>query len=156
MANRKVSIERHVEQVINGRHYKGHLKISGIQLNYEIVFGVAIANLDDMEPPENVDEIRRNFHLTVKRGDVNIDLTNEEYGFFIQMIMEVAIDFYNNPQTRDNNEGLVGILLKGRGSLASFGVTASIGMTSHATYNFTPKLCEMLSAPKFGCALVTV
>ena len=38
--------------------------------------------------------------------------------------------------------------------MASFGASASIGMTSSGSYDFPPELCEMLSAPKFGCALV--
>jgi hypothetical protein len=150
----KVSVERHIEQVRNGSHYKGYVKISDTKLDYDLVFGVPIERLENMEPTADENEIRRIFQLTVKRNNANIELTKEEYGFFFSMVVELAVDFYNNPQTRDANKGLMGSMLQGRGPLSSFGASASIGMTSSGSYNFTPKLCEMLSTPKFGCALV--
>jgi len=154
MATRKVSVERHVEQVRNGSHYKGYVKIADTKLDYELVFGVPIARLDSMEPVKDESEVRRLFQITVKRGNANIELTKEEYGFFFSMIVEMAVDFYNNPQTRDSNEGMMGQMLQGRGPMSAFGASMSIGMTSNGSYDFPPELCEMLSAPKFGCALV--
>ena len=152
MATRKVSVERHVEQVRNGSHYKGYLKIADTKLDYELVFGVPIARLDSMEPVKDENEIRRLFQLTVKRDNANIELTKEEYGFFFSMVVELAVDFYNNPQTRDSNEGFIGMAIRGEGPMAGF-AKASIGMTSSGSYDFPPELCEMLSAPKFGCVL---
>lgn len=154
MATRKVSVERHVEQVRNGSHYKGYVKIVDTKLDYELVFGVPIAKLDSMEPAKDESEIRRLFQLTVKRDNANIELTKEEYSFFFSMVVELAVEFYNNPQTRDSNEGFFGMTLRGEGPMAAFGASVSIGMTSSGSYDFPPELCEMLSAPKFGCALV--
>ena len=149
----KVSIERYIQQVRDGVHYKGHVKIADTQLEYELVFAVPIPKLDDMESPNGITEIRRLFQLTVKRNNANIELTDGEYGFFLQMLAELAIDFYNNPQTRDNNEGMMGQMLQGRGPMSVFGASVSIGITSTSSHDFEPALCEMLSAPKFGCAL---
>ena len=154
MATRKVSVERHVEQVRNGSHYKGYVKIADTKLDYELVFGVPIARLDSMEPAKDENEIRRLFQLTVKRDSANIELTKEEYGFFFSMVVELAVDFYDDPQTRDSNEGMMGQMLQGRGPMAAFGASMSVGMTSSGSYDFPPELCEMLSAPKFDCALV--
>ena len=152
MATRKVSVERYVEQVRDGSHYKGYVKIADTKLNYELVFGVPIARLDSMEPAKDENEIRRLFHLTVKRNSANIELTKEEYGFFFSMTVELAVEFYNDPQTSDINEGFVGMAIRGEGPMAGF-IKASISKTSSGSYNFPPELCEMLSAPKFGCAL---
>lgn len=152
MATRKVSVERHVEQVRDGSHYKGYVKIADTKLDYELVFGVSIAMLDSMEPAKDENEIRRLFQLTVKRGNANIELTYEEYGFF-SMVVELAVEFYNNSQTRDSNKGFVGMAIRGEGPMAGF-AKASISMTNSRSYDFPPELCEMLSAPKFGCALV--
>jgi hypothetical protein len=153
MATRKVSVERHVEQVRDGSHYKGYVKIVDTKLDYELVFGVPIAKLDSMEPAKDENEIRRLFQLTVKRDNANIELTKEEYGFFFSMVVELAVDFYNNPQTRDSQEGMMGQMLSGRGLMSEFGASASIGMTSSESYDFPLELCEILSAPKFGCAI---
>lgn len=149
----KVSVERHVEQVRNGSHYKGYVKIAETKLDYELVFGVPIDRLDSMEPAKDENAIRRLFQITVKRDNANIELTKEEYSFFLSMIGEFAVEFYNNPQTRDSQEGMMGMMLQGRGPLSSFGVSASIGMTSSGSYNFHPETYAMLNAPKFGCSL---
>lgn len=151
----KVSVERHVEQVHDGNRYKGYVKIADTKLDYELVFGVPIAQLDSMEPAKDEDEIRRLFQLTVKRDNANIKLTKEEYRFFFSMTVELAVDFYNNPQTRDSNEGMMGQMLQGRGPMSAFGTSASISITSSGSYDFTPELCSMLSAPKFGCELAS-
>lgn len=149
-----VSVERYVEQVRNGSHYKGYLKIGESKLDYELVFEFPIKQLDSMEPATSWDEVQRLFKITVKREDANIELTKEEYRFFFEMIVEFAVEFYNNPQTRDSQEGVLGALLRGNGqTLLGLDVSASIGMTSNYSYDFQPELCEMLSSPKFGCKL---
>ncbi len=139
----KVSVERRVEQVYNGRHYKGYVKVADSKFDYELVFGVPI---DKMKPVKDENEVRRLFQITVKRGNVNIELTKEEYGFFFSMVVELAVKFYNNPQTR-----VMGMLVQDRGPMAAFGASCSICMTNSGLCDFPSELCEMLSAPKFGC-----
>ena len=153
VTKKKVPVERYVEQVTDGRRYKGHLIIAGTQLDYELVFGVSIPKLIDIEPAKNEDEIRQVLQITVKRNGANIELTSEEYRFFLAMIPAFAIDFHDSPQTRDSNKGMMGAMLEGGGPLADIGGSASIGMKKSGTCVFPPKVCEMLSAPKFGCAL---
>ena len=122
----KVNVERYVEQVRDGSHYKGHVKIADTQLEYELVFTVPIPKLDDMEPPNGITEICRLLQLTMKRNGIGMELTDEEYGFFLNMLLEFVVDFCNNPQTRDNNEGFFGMTLRGEGPMAAFGASASI------------------------------
>jgi len=149
----KVPVERYVEQVRHGSDYKGHIKIAETKLDYELRFAVPISRLNSMKPTNNKEDIRRTFQLTVKRDGANIKLSEEEYGFFFQMLVTLAVDFYNNPQTQDSNEGFIGIVLQGQDPFSDF-AKASIGMTSVGSYDFSPELCAMLSAQKFGCALV--
>lgn len=151
---RKVSVERHVEQVRDGSHYKGYIKIGNTKLEYELVFGVPITQLDSLEPTKDEEEFRRRFQLTVKRNNANIELSKDEYGFFFSMVGELAVDFYNNPQTRKSNVGILGDMLRGEDQMAAFGASMSISMTGSGSYEFPLDLCEMLSAPKFGCALI--
>jgi hypothetical protein len=151
----KVFTERHVEQVQDGTHYRGHVKFGDIQFEYELRLAVPIPKLDDMkEPPEEVSAIRRLFQITVKKGEESIELTDDEYSFFFHLLGEFVVNFYNDPQTRDSQEGLMGQMVRGEGLAAVFGSSAKIGITSSGSYDFNPELCEMLNAPKFGCALV--
>lgn len=150
----KVSVERYIEQVYDGSHYKGYVKIADTTFDYELKFAVPIPRLDDMEMTEDEDEIRHLFQISIVRDGANIELTGEEYGFFFQMLVQFAVAFCKNPQVRDSQEGAVGMILRGEGPLAASRVSASIGITSIGSYNFPPELCEMLNAPKFGCALI--
>ena len=150
----KVEVERYVQQVRDGSHYRGHVKIAETKLDYELVFVVPISQLDEMEPVKDKSEIRNRFQITIKKNNVNIELTDEEYGFFFSMLVEFALNFYNNQQTRDSNEGVFGQLVQGEGPMAALGASASIGISSNGSCNFQPELCELLNAPKFGCALV--
>ncbi len=152
----RVFVERSIKQVRDGNHYKGHIKIADTELGYELQFAVPIPELDDLEPVEDINEVRRIFLLTVKRDDTEIELTNDEYGFFFQMLAVFALEFYNNPQTRASQEGLIGMTLRNEeGPMAEFVTSASIGITSSGEYDFPLPACRMLSTPKFGCALTT-
>ena len=155
MTTRKVSVERYVEQVRDGSHYKGYVKIADTRFDYDLVFTVPIDQLDSMEPAKGENDIcRRLFQITVKRASADIELIGEEeYGFFLSMVLEFAVQFYNNSQTRASNEGHFGQVLQGKGDLAEFGVRASIGMTERGLFNFQQELCDMLNTPKFSCAL---
>lgn len=154
----KVAIEQYIQQVSDGNRYKGHVKIADSKFDYELIFPVPIPRLDDMVVPGEdlgMDEIRRLCQLTVKRNDVAIELTDDEYGFFFRMLLVLTLDFYNNPQTRASNKGTVGQLIQGTSPLSDFGGSISIGMKLSGSSDFIPQLCEMLNAPKFGCALTT-
>ena len=150
----KVEVERYVKQVRDGSHYEGHVKIAETKFDYELVFAVPISQLDEMEPVKDKSEIRNHFQLTIKKDNANIELTDREYSFFFSMLVEFAVDFYNNPQTRDSNEGMLGDMVRGEGPIVVIGASASIGITSSGPCDFQPQLCELLNGPKFGCALV--
>lgn len=146
---KSVEIRRYVEQVVDGSHYKGHLKIDDVALDYELVFTVPILRLNDMAPAGTVTALRRVIQLTMQRNGANIELMDEEYNFFFQLVVMYAVDFYDMPQTRANNKNL-----QGRGSVVAMtGGEAYIAITDKATYDLEPGFCEMLSAPKFGCDL---
>lgn len=155
MGNREVHIEKYIEQVQDGCCYKGYVLINNeIRLYYDLVFKVPIAVLVKKEElPKDVDELRNLIQITVTRDGANVELTNDEYGFFFSMVVEFAVVFYNSPQTRDSNEEFLGRILRKNEPIAAI-CAASIGMTRSGLCNFSPELCQMLSASKFGLALI--
>src|SRR3989344_4728773 len=102
----QVSVERYIEQVSDGKQYKGNVKIAETTLDYNLTFMVPIPRLHEWKP-ESKDEIRRTFAIAV-RGKRDIKLTDEEYSFFFSLLVPFAVDFYNDPQTRSHNEGTTG------------------------------------------------
>ncbi len=135
-ATYKVSVERNIQQVIDGRHYKGYVNIADTRLDFELVFEVPIPHLESVPPAKTTDDARRFFQITVKRDDAYIELTNEEYLFFFSVLVQLTIDFYHTGSL-----------------LTAIGVSVSAGIKCTGTCNISQKLCEMLNAPKFGCAI---
>ena len=150
MTIKKVVIERQVEQVKDGTHYKGCLKFADVQLDFELVFGVHIKELDNTEVIiKDLDDMMKVFQISVTRDGVKIELSDDEYGLFFSLLVEHTIDFYNHPQTRDTNEGIFGKVLRGEGLFTQS--AGSIIMTGHVTADFDETVQEMMSDPKFGC-----
>ena len=149
MTERKVTVERYIEQVCDGSKYKGTLKIADTTFDYELMFATPIPKL--VEPLREVEEIRRVFQIVVKRNGAEIEIANNEYRFFFDMLVKFALKFYNDPQVRESNDGLG--FPRGPGPVAAVGLFGSIGAHNSDSYPFPPELCEMLNSPKFGCAL---
>jgi hypothetical protein len=146
-----VRVERYVEQVIDGQKYKGYVKLAEQQFDYELGFAIAIPDLDNAAPTNSKEEVLRRFPILVRRGESMIDLTLDEAGIFLRMVVGFAVDFYNTPQVRDTNRGHMGALLRGKGVLATFGTSATVGVTQQTSFTLPPDVREALTSPKFGC-----
>lgn len=131
---REVEVIRYIEQVVVGSHYKGYLALGGTKLEYEIRFAVLISKLDDITPIPEPEEMANICQITVKKKEESIELTIDEYILFFMLIASFAVEFYNDPKTR---------------ILDSFSISVSI--TSTRSFNFSEKICKILSDPKFGC-----
>ena len=129
----EITIERHVEQVEGGVHYKGYIRIGYAKLDYDMKFSIPIPlllNLDLTEPCKTPKEVRERFQLAVSMGKVSIDLTDEEFDFFLSKLLDFVIDFYNNKQTCGNKDS-----------------------TNSMQYRLQPKICDLLNVRKFGYPL---
>lgn len=148
-----VLLERHIEQIQDGERYRGYVKIGGSRFDYRLTFGTPIDRIGSMQPPEDERGIRRLFQIDLERDNAKISLAKEEYCLFLEMIAAFAISFYNNPQTREAQEGAMGNMLRGGYPLTPASGKASIGMTRNESLDLPPEICEMLNQPKFGCKL---
>ena len=153
MTQRSVEIERYVEQVVDGRHYKGHVTVGGNRFDYELAFALPIEALLKLESTTDETEFRRRFQVTLRRGDESIALTRDEYGFFVDFLGSFVLRFYEHAQTRDANQGGLGAMIRGEGLFGVDGMSARIGMNETGTCRLTPAACEMLTQPKFGCVI---
>ena len=149
-----ICIDRYLEQMRDGEQYQGTLKIGDVLFRYTLVFAVPILVLQEMDlGTKSPEEIDRLFDIIVMREDTSIVLTREERQFFLNLTLLHAIEFHNNPQMRANNEGLRAMV--GIGLVNTPAISVSLGMTDSNFYDLTVELCQMLSAPKFGCVLTS-
>jgi hypothetical protein len=153
MPEKKFQIERYVEQVIEGLHYKGHVQISDVRIEYELVFSVPVPEVDNLDFPNGISDIRKALQLTIVKDQKEIDLIDEEYSLFLHILLEFVVAFYGNSRERRSNEGDMGRLLKGQGPMAAFVTKASISMTRKGSCLFNPEICEILNRPKFNFRL---
>lgn len=155
----KVAVERYIEQVADGSHYKGHVKIAGIKFDYELKVNVEMPKFDPehfvvrIVMPEDKNELRRSYEITVRKKHKQIELDDEEYIFFFHMLVQFTVDFYNEPMTRGAQELMfLHHLLPGMAQLSPE-PCLGVGNTQSGECDFSPELCKMLSTPKFGCKL---
>ncbi len=153
MSTKKVLIQRRIEQVKDGTEYKGHAIMGGVKLDYDLKFELPISQWDDMNPIEEIEGIRRFYQITLKKNSETIQLSSDEYGFFFRLLIDFAVGFYNQSQTRQSNDGPLGDLLRGKGKIAAFGAKMAISFSDTLACDLPVSLCDLLSAPKFGCEL---
>ena len=156
-----VSITTYMEQVSHGSHYRGYVEIASAKFDYELVFSIPISELDNLETPKEDSAIRQIFQITVKRYNVDVELTNDEYEFFFSIITALAINFYQTPQIFNSKKSFLNslldslaVIIRGKEPVADFDVSTFIGVKKSVIFELSPAFCEVLNAPKFGCALI--
>ena len=137
----KIRIERYIEQVKPGSHYRGYVKIANTRFDYELEFRIPIQPMSNVIITHDLIRMRRVYPLTLKRDGSNIVLTDEEFAFFLSLLLRFATEFHLhhiNRSIADMNSGLA---------------SGSIGVVSSGICDFSRELCEILEHDKFGCVL---
>ncbi len=147
MADRKIVVETHIVQVVDGRQYKGYLEIFGSRMDYEIIFGDQIPRLRHVYEEYRDDKLRRTFAITLQRGGVNIELSLREYLFFVAIIGKMSMEFFGLEETRYMNRQSAREPFDAVEAFCSRNATASLFL------DLGQKTCDMLSHPKFGCTV---
>lgn len=144
-----ILIERYIEQVQDGEFYKGHVKIGEAVFNYQLVFPVPIARLDNMVLTQDSGKVRNLFQIVLSRegGSKKIELSDDEYNFFFFLLNEFVVDFYHSPQTRAYNEGILRTR-GGEGVIGAFDPTVPLSTTRRSSYHLPDNIREMLKVLK--------
>lgn len=145
-----VAVKRYVEQVVDGKVYKGSVQVAGVKFNYEFLFTTSVLWLEETGPA--VDEMQKFFVIKLKKGGHILELSEEEYAFFLGLLLEFILNFYENPQTRDAQNSII-IYGQARLSRSLRIKPSTIGMENEEDYDLSPRLCEVLASPKFGCMI---
>ena len=145
-----VEIFRRIEQVVDGIRYEGSLEFAKTVLNYSVRFSPAIQELLALEAAiVDKNGIQKCVQIVVQKNDIPIELSLEEYFLFLTILIDLVMDFYDNPLARNAREKRPDIMTQIND--ITLNKTASIGMVDVGFLNLKPEHRLMLSAPKFGC-----
>jgi len=149
-----------IVQVRDGLEYEGTVEVGKASFDYSLEFAIPIPELDSSRYEESTAEIRNTFKITLKKEKVFIDLLDDEFFFFAQLIVEYALRFYNLPQTRDLNKKLRGVMKNAEAKLALQRATVILQepilrMNSNVFCTIPIEICYMLNKVKFDCSLTS-
>jgi hypothetical protein len=140
-------VKLRLTQVKDGVDYKGSISFDGVSFDYKIHFATPINKLDDLiAQATDPEEIRKTIQIDVtdKEGKPVSMESDQNYGLFLATVGRSAVEFYNHPQTRDSNDGPLGMLVRGEGFLGSIG-SAELAIQSNMSMQKNPILVEFLN-----------
>ena len=145
-----VVIEIYVEQIENGIEYKGLIVIGSKKFDYNLKFAVSIDDLDRLNKFKDVTKMRQTYGLTLFKKCKIVDLTDAEYLFFLQMLLEFVMKFYMNGRNTFVT-ATVRMLLTDVGSNAKDIVaTQKIAASDRSCYRLPGELLQIFDHPKFS------
>lgn len=145
-----VPYELKIIQVVDGVKYKGHISLGKATLLYEMTFSIPVPRMDAEAPedPGGIQGLKMLYHLVLHKDENMVDLSDDEYGLFLRMLLMEVLSFYNLGQTRDaNKEGGLTDLIK------VFGGSMEISTIHEGVYDLPQELVDVLNQSKFGCDL---
>lgn len=147
MEQKIIMIERFIEQIEDGKKYRGFFSIGGKFFDYELTFIPPLPDIAKLPEKDMAGEkINQFIDVKIKRSDIEIALTKSEYYFFAILLGDLAVSFYRAAEIRAANYLAVKCnpaILKG----------VALGAKTVDACVLTPEGYEMLNAPKFGCEL---
>ncbi|MCC2630195.1 MAG: hypothetical protein K0S38_4 [Candidatus Paceibacter sp.] len=143
-----------IEQVTDGLEYKGHITFNGHRLFWHMKLTRSLEDLQQDLPTdiptdeaERESYIRNLFGLSILREEngTPVELDTDTFGLFFELLFTFVIRFYEDPQTRDSQQGYLGLAM--RGEFPGFGPVkaASVGMESKPVYRFSDEAIDLVS-----------
>lgn len=148
MENR-IGSEVYIGQIQDGFKYKGYVHFGNRwRFQYELICDKNIGELDKLAV-NDLEAATAQMHLSIKDEEENsMKIPDELVPLFNGLVLPMAINFYNNSQTKHANATYVA---GGTGSsrLKSFGASAHIGMTDTG-HSFERSKLEPVLEKHFG------
>ena len=147
-----IEVRTIITQIQDGVEYAGGISLEGHVFEYELRFGIPLNKLDKLGK-ENWKNVEEAISFVIRDPEGNkLLLDNKKGSAFLAVALESTIDFYNSPQTRDANKGLLGVVLKGEmpyflssGLPKGFSQLVSISRSYRYQWQRTPELEEFLT-----------
>jgi hypothetical protein len=141
----KVPTKERIEQVGTNR-FRGYFILGGIQLDYEVTYELPLPDLTKLlvQKPD----LAQSYGLIeITKSGVIIELADYEHLFFQSFIHNLFAVFLTGALIRHDEERVLWC----EDRKVELETHVSVGMVGHGFREFSPEICQMLSAPKYGC-----
>ena len=143
----KLRIEVHMEQVEDGRAYKGQVQFGekGLMFQYELACDQCLGDLDKLAVTD-LEAAKRQMHIRLKDSEGrHVPIPGELISLFERMILPLAADFYADPTVRHfNSEKSRSLAAR----LAPYGASIGVGKMKH--YQFEEEILGPILKRHFG------
>jgi len=152
----KIEIGWIIREIEEARHYAGQISITAGIFEFDLQLAGPLSQLSKRHPITDFDGERLVYQLSLKKDGQEINLSGEEFYFFLSFIMEFTLGCYLKGLC-DRVEKLfhgkiTGFIPQDNGQESD---SAQHGDdTQSDIYEITPALCAMLNDPKFDCKIV--
>ncbi|HMB66030.1 MAG TPA: hypothetical protein VKO42_04085 [Patescibacteria group bacterium] len=161
MEIKQIFIKRYVEEGFDDNDYKGYVEIDSLRFDYRFRFGFPVTNIVTADPALFAEKLRKSYswdHIRqlcrislMKNGKI-VHLNDEEYKFFLRIILEMAFNLYTMKKTqRIKNSIRRNSNLKGR----DFTAPEFTHLDEATIFYFPIDLFRMLNRSKFGHLLTS-
>jgi len=153
----KVYIRCIIREIEEARHYSGQISIGESTFNFDLKLAGSITQLSRRKPITDLDGERLVYQLTLGRGDPAINLSDDEFYFFLSLLFSFAMGCYIELlSTRAKNlfPNRIFDMMPG-----SFGRPFIIGLLETGDImfmgdeQFSDEVYRMLNGPKFDCCI---
>ena len=148
----KVPARLFTEQVTDGVYYQGYVEFVGERFYYELKFSIPISQLGRVKlKKDDVDRRRQIFQLTIKKGFDVVELEDDEYMLFFNVILPL-VDEFRKVQVQEVEDSLYDIFCLPDPIVVSNNNVLQ-AVIKDGVYDLPPEYCWILCRPKFGCRM---
>lgn len=161
MEIKQIFIKRYVEEGFDDNDYKGYVEIDSLRFDYRFRFGFPVANIVTADPALFTEKLRKSYSLdhirelcriSLMRNGKIVHLDDEEYKFFLRIILEMAFNLYTVKKTqRIRNSIKRNSNLRGK----DFSGSEFTHLEEATIFYFPTDLFRMLNRSKFGHLLTS-
>ena len=110
MTKDTVHVKIDITQIVDGQEYRGNINLDGRNFLYHLRFKVPIDKLDELMDAEGIEGVTRQIDLTLQDTNGMSIPTDADTDVLLVPTLQLATEFYNDPQTRSHNDLMKGAM----------------------------------------------
>jgi hypothetical protein len=153
----KVYVKCSIREIEEARHYSGQIGTGEGTFNFELQLAGSLSQLSRRKPIMDLEGERLVYQLTLDQGGPAINLSDDEFYFFLSLIFSFAMGCYiellSTRAGRLFPNRIVDMMPGSFGRPFVLGLLESGDVVFMGSEEFSDEICGMLNGPKFDCRI---